>query len=144
LSSLSVLILTTCFSLAMGYVISSRTESGGVPDPHANDSVLPQLQFVIKTNGVYNISLAFVNVTYRERLDNILLNPNSEEEVTGLVAYLNGTALPSDAPITCSLNSGDSLRVDLTMPCTEFASGEELYLCIMGDCFMAGKTIKLP
>jgi hypothetical protein len=96
-----------------------------------------------KNNGVYNISLAFVNVTYNERLDNILLNPNSEEEVTGLVAYLNGTALPSGAPITCSLRSGDSLRVDLTVPCTEFASGEELYLCIMGDCFMSGKTVKL-
>jgi hypothetical protein len=78
-----VLIETFGFTLVFGAVLSSRYESGGVPGPHASDSVLPTLQGVTKSNGYYNISLAFVNVTYQERLDNILVNPNSPNDVTG-------------------------------------------------------------
>jgi hypothetical protein len=139
-----VLIETFGFTLVFGIVLSSRYESGGIPDPHANDSVLPKLQGVTKSNGYYNISLAFTNVTYRERLDNILVNPNSPEDVTGLIAYLNGTALDAGAPITRFLESGDSLQINLTLPCTEFASGSEIYLCVMGDHFGCGESVVLP
>jgi hypothetical protein len=144
LACLLVLIETFGFTLVFGAILSSRYESGGVPDPHANDSVLPVVQGVSKSNGCYNISLAFVNVTYRERLDNILVNPNSPEDVTGLVAYLNGTALDAGAPIACSLESGDSLQINLTLPCSEFASGSTIYLCAMGDHFGCGKSVVLP
>ena len=139
-----VLIETFGFTLVFGVVLSSRHESSGVSDPYGNDSVLPVLQGVSKSNGYYNISLAFVNVTYPERLDNILVNPNNPEDVMGLIGYLNGTALAFGAPITYALKSGDSLRVDLTLPCSEFASGSSIYLCVMGDCFGCGKSVVLP
>lgn len=138
-----VLIETFGFTLVFGYVLF-RQESGGVVDPHSNDSVFPRVQGVTKSNGYYNISLAFTNVTYPERLDNILVNPNSPVDVTGLIAYLNGTALEAGAPITWSLESGDSLQINLTLPCTEFASGSEIYLCIMGDYFGCGESVVLP
>lgn len=128
----------------MGYVISIRTESGGVPDPHANDSVLPKLESVTAREGCYHISLAFTNVTYAENLENIIINPRSSKPVTGLIAYLNGTALPEGAPVEHKFRSGDSLQVDLTLPQTEFDSGETIELCVMGDCFMSGQTVKLP
>jgi hypothetical protein len=137
-----VLIETFGFTLVFGCVLS-RQESSEVVDPHANNSVLPSVQGVTKSNGYYNISLAFTNVTYRENLDNILVNPNSPEDVTGLIAYLNGTALDAGAPITCSLESGDSLQIDLTLPCTEFASGSTINLCVMGTHFGCGKSVVL-
>lgn len=143
LSCLLILIETIGFSLVFGAVLS-RSESSGVADPHANDSVFPKVQEVTKSNGLYNIHLAFLNVTYSERLDNILLNPRSSETVTDLIAYLNGTTLAAGAPVTCSLESGDSLDVNLTFPCSEFASGSTIELCIMGDGFLCGKTVALP
>jgi hypothetical protein len=143
LALLLVFIETFGFTLVFGWVLSPH-ESGGVLDPHANDSVFPKVQGVTKSSGLYNISLAFINVTYAERLDNILVNPNSSETVTGLVAYLNGTALDEGAPITRQLKSGDSMQINLTLPCAEFASGETLTLCVMGDHFGCGTGVVLP
>lgn len=129
--------------LVFGYALS-RHESRGLADPHANDSVFPKLQGVTKSNGFYNISLAFINVTYAERLDNILVNPYSSEAVTDLTAYLNGMALDTGAPISYNLESGDSLQVNLTLPCAEFASGSTLALCVMGEHFGCGLSVVLP
>ena len=143
LACLLVFIETFGFTLVFGLVLSPN-ESGGVLDPHVNDSVFPKVQGVTKNNGFYNISLAFINVTYAERLDNILVNPNCPETVKGLVAYLNGTALDEGDPITCKLKSGDSMQINLTVPCTEFASGETLTLCVMGDHFGCGTSVVLP
>jgi hypothetical protein len=143
LSFLLVLIETVCFTLVFGAVLNYN-ESGGVVDPNSNDSVFPKVQSVTKSNGFYNIHLAFVNVTYPERLDNILINPHSSETITGLIAYLNGTALDAGAPITCGLESGDSLEINLTFPCIEFASGSTITLCVLGDCFGCGTNVVLP
>jgi hypothetical protein len=132
--------------VAMGYAISSRTESGGVPDPHVNDSVFPRLLAVTKNEGFYNVSLAFTNVSYAEALQNILVNPNSPQDTNGdgVVAYMNGTALKQDAPIAYCLKKGDSLQIDLTVPCQELESKAEPYLCVIGDHFGCGIPLKLP
>jgi len=143
LSCLLVLIGTVGFTLVFGAVLAYN-ESDGVVDPHSNDSVFPKVESVTESNGFYNIHLAFVNVTYRERLDNILINPHSSETITGLIAYLNGTALDAGAPVTCGLESGDSLEINLTFPCIEFASGSSITLCVLGDCFGGETSIVLP
>ena len=141
---LLIFIGTLSFTLAFAAVLAPRYESSGVPDSHANDSVLPKVQGVTKNNGFYNISLAFINVTYAENLENILINPNSSKDATGLVAYMNGTALDESTPIACKLESGDSMQINLTLPSSEFATGETVNLCVMGDCFGCGIPIVLP
>jgi len=141
---LLIFIGTLSFTLVFAAVLTPNHESSGVPDAHANDSVLPKLQGVTKNNALYNISLAFINVTYAENLQNILINPNSSKDVTGLVAYMNGTALAENSPITCKLESGDSMQINLTLPISEFATGETVNLCVMGDGFGSGIPIILP
>ncbi len=141
---LLILAGTLGFTLVFGALLTPRHESSGVPDPHANDSVFPKLQGVTKNNGLYNISLAFTNVTYPVKLDNVLINPNSSEDAAVLVAYMNGTALDEGAPIACGLKRGDSMQINLTLPINKFASGETLHLCVMGDCFGCGIPVVLP
>jgi hypothetical protein len=102
---------------------------------------LPYVQVVTRSNGYYNISLAFSNVTDPIRLDNILVNPNGQEDFDPTI-YMNGTIMKR-YPLG-SLKRGDSLQVNLTLPCSEFASKSSLYLCIMGDSFGCGKEITLP
>ena len=104
----------------------------------------PSFQGVTKNDGYYNISLAFKNVTYAERLDNILINPNSQENVIGLTAYLNGTAVNAPDPVSCNLQKGDSLQVNLVFPCTNFASGTTIHLDVIGDNFGCGGSVVLP
>jgi hypothetical protein len=120
--------------------ILPRQEYSGYGDSHSSD--LPYLQGVTKSYGYYNISLAFSNVTDSERLDNILVNPNSPETVTDLTIYVNGT-IANKYPFSY-LQSGDSLQVNLTLLCTAYASGSTLYLCVMGDTFGCGREVVLP
>ena len=141
---LLIFIETLGFTLVFATILTPHHETSSVLDPHVSDSILPKLQGVTKNNGLYNISLAFINVTYAEILYNILINPNSSEDVTDSVAYLNGTALDKGAPIACKLQSGDSMQINLTFPSNEFALGETVHLCIMGDCFGCGIPVVLP
>jgi hypothetical protein len=141
---LLIFIGTLSFTLVFAAVLTPGSESSGIPDPHANDSVLPKVEGITKNNGFYNISLAFINVTYAENLDNILINPNNSKATTGLVAYMNGTALDESAPIACKLAGGDSMQINLTLPSNEFASGETVNLCVMGEGFGCGIPVVLP
>jgi len=141
---LLVFIETLGFTLVFATILTYRHESGGIPDVHANDNVLPKLQDVTMSDGFYNISLVFTNTTYAERLDNILINPNSPNDVVGLVAYMNGTALIEGSPIACELEKGDSMQINLTLPSNEFASGETVYLSVIGDNFGCGIPVVLP
>lgn len=127
--------------VSLGYILP-RHVSYGQGDSHSAD--LPLVQEVTRNNGYYNISLAFSNVTDPIRLDNILVNPNSDENIKDLTFYLNGTALNAGDPARCNLKSGDSLQVNLTLPCTECASGSKLYLCVIADCIGCGEEIVLP
>jgi hypothetical protein len=122
--------------------ILNRHESYGQGDSHSSD--LPYVQGVTKSNGYYNISLAFSKVADPIRLDNILVNPHSEEPIKDLTFYLNGTAVNVEDPARYSLKSGDSLQVNLTLPCTEFAAGSAVYLCVMGDSIGCGLEVVLP
>ena len=110
-----------------------RPQVSGVPDSHSQD--LPILQGVTKNNGYYNITLAFTNVTDSETLNNILINPQISKTVTDSTFYLNGTAINPQDPVSCNLNSGDSLQINLTLPCTEFPSGSTITLQVMGEQF---------
>lgn len=122
--------------------ILPRNEANGYVDSHSSD--LPHFQGVTKSNGYYNISLAFSNVTDPERLDNILINPNSPEDITDLTFYLNGTTVNAPDPASYSLKSGDSLQVNFTFPCTEFTSGSTVLVYVMGDHFGWGTGVVLP
>ena len=117
-------------------------QSSGVPDSHSQD--LPNVAGVTKNNGYYNITLAFINVTDSETLDNILINPQSSKTVTDSTFYLNGTAINQQDPVSCNLKSGDNLQINLTLPCTEFPSGSTITLEVMGNCFGCGKAVVLP
>ena len=146
----SNLIALVCVIAAIGAISLSlvtlasinRYESNGYVDSHSSDSDFPYVQGVTKSNGYYNISLAFSNVTDPIRLDNILINPNSQENVTDLTIYVNGTTV-NTYPLSY-LHSGDSLQVNLTLPCTEYASGSTISLCVMGDCIGCGEGVVLP
>ncbi len=118
-----------------------RPRSSGVPDSHIQD--FPNVEGVTKNNGYYNISLAFINVTDNETLENILINPQSSKTVADSTFYLNGTAISQQDPVSCSLKSGDSLQINLTLPVTEFASGSTITLQVMGNSFGCGKAVVL-
>ncbi len=142
-----VLLCTACVAAALASSflttdILVRPQVSGVPDSHSQD--LPILQGVTKNNGYYNITLAFTNVTDSETLNNILINPQISKTVTDSTFYLNGTAINPQDPVSCNLNSGDSLQINLTLPCTEFPSGSTITLQVMGNSFGSGKTVVLP
>jgi hypothetical protein len=63
----------------------------------------PHLQGVTKNDNHYNVSFLFSKVAYNQTLNNILINPNSRENVVDLTAYLNGTAVGATDPISCRL-----------------------------------------
>ncbi len=121
-------------------IILPHNESSGYDNSYSID--LPVLQSVTKSNGYYNISLGFSSVINSERLDNILVNPNSPETATDVTIYVNGTAM-NTYPLSY-LKAGDSLQVNLTLPCTEYAPGSTISLCVMGDSFGCGIKAVLP
>ena len=143
----SRLIAFVCFAAAICFVslsvltldILNRHESSGYVDSRSSD--FPIVQDVTKSNGYYNISLEFSNVANPIRLDNVLINPNSQEDFNPTI-YVNGTIVKT-YPLS-SLKSGDSVQVNLTLPCSECASKSSLYLCVMGDSFGCGKEVTLP
>ena len=148
----SKIIALVCIIAAIGAVCSSvvtfaaisQHESHGGSYVNSHSSDCPCFQGVTKSNGYYNISLAFSNVTDPERLDNILINPNSQENISDLTFYLNGTAVNAPNPATYNLNSGDSLEVNFTVPCAEFASGSTMSVYVVGDSFGWGTEVVLP
>lgn len=77
-------------------------------------------------------------------MDNIIINPNSQENITDLTFYLNGTTVKAPDPASYNLKSGDSLQVNLTVPRTEFTSGSTIVICVMGDHFGWNKGVVLP
>ncbi len=140
-----ICILCAAAALASSFLTADfigRPQVSAVPDSHSKD--LPTLLGVTKNNGYYNISLAFTNVTDSETLDNILINPQSSKTVTDSTFYLNGTAINQQDPVGCNLKSGDSLQINLTLPCTDFPSGSTITLEVMGNCFGCSKAVVLP
>jgi hypothetical protein len=147
----SKLIALVCIIAAIGAICSSVVTFAvfGQHESQVGSSVnrssdYPVFQGVTKSNGYYNISLAFSNVYDPERLDNIVINPNSQENITGLTFYLNGTAVAPPNPASYSLKSGDSLQVNFTVPCSEFASGSTMLVYVVGDSFGWNTEVVLP
>ena len=140
-----------CIIAAIGAVCSSVVTFAALSqhEYHVGSSVnrssdYPVFQGATKGNGYYNISLAFSDVYNSERLDNILINPNSQENVTGLTFYLNGTAVAPPNPPSYDLKSGDSLQVNFAVPCSEFASGSTMLVYVVGDSFGWNTQVVLP
>ena len=146
------MIALVCIIAALGAVCSSvitfaaisQHESHGGLFVNSRSSDYPYFQGVTKSNGYYNISLAFSNVTDSERLDNVLINPNSQDNITDLTFYLNGTTIDAPNPAAYNLKSGDSLQVNFTVPCSEFASGSTMLVYVVGDSFGWNTEIVLP
>jgi hypothetical protein len=137
-----IIIAVTLISLSIGTIGTINcNESNGYADSHSSD--LPHFQGVTKSNGYYNISLAFSNVQDPIRIDNIIItNPNNHEDNINPTIYVNGTIMTT-YPLSC-LNSGDSLQINLTIPTAKYKPGTTLNLYVMGDCFGCGKTVVLP
>ena len=74
--------------LTLGYIQSIRQTTYGHPDSHASD--IPKIQKITNSNGYYNIPIAFSKVADPSRLDNILINPNSEVTVKDFTFHLDG------------------------------------------------------
>lgn len=105
----------------------------------------PSLQGITKKDDYYNISLAFSNVTYNERLNGIvIINSSNHENDINPTAYLNGTAVDATDPVSCNLQRGDSLQVNLVFPCANLDSGTTINIHVMGDIFGCGGSVVLP
>jgi hypothetical protein len=143
-------ILSTIFSITSILLISwSLVVLAGVTgafssNEHSWIADNPRLQGVTKNDNYYNVSLLFSNQAYNQTLNNILINPNSQEKVIGLTAYLNGTAVDSTEPISYTLQQGNSLQVNLVFPCTNFASGTSINIHVIGDTFGCSGFVVLP
>ena len=74
-----------------------------------------------KNNNLYNISIT-INASLPETINKLQLNEN----ITGLTTYVNGTTVNTANPLQIKLNSGDSIEVNLTMPCDEYSSVNEI------------------
>jgi hypothetical protein len=120
----------------------TRPQSIGASDYRSQD--LPNFQDVTKNNGYYNITLAFNKVIDSEKLNNIVINPQSGKMVNDSIFYLNGTAVSQQDPVSCNLKSGDSLQINLLLPCNEFPSGSTVNLEVIGNSFGCGKAVALP
>jgi hypothetical protein len=105
----------------------------------------PSLVGVAKSDGYYNISFAFSSVNYTRQLQNFLINPNSNDVVVGLKGYINGTAVNGENPVFSSLiDKGDSLQVNLLIPCADFSSGTTINVQVLGAGFGSSGKILLP
>lgn len=105
----------------------------------------PSLAGVVKSDGYYDISFTFSSVNYTRQLQNIMINPDSNDAVAGLKGNINGTAVNEENPVFSSLiNKGDSLQVDLLVPTADFLSGTTINVQVFGDCFGSGGTILIP
>jgi hypothetical protein len=105
----------------------------------------PSLMGVAKSDGYYDISFAFSSTNYTRQLQNIMINPNSNDAVVGLKGSINGTAVNEENPVFSSLiNKGDSLQVDLLVPTADFPSGTAINVQVLGSGFGCGGTILLP
>jgi hypothetical protein len=147
----SKMLASVCIIAAIGAVCSSVVTFAALSQHESQvgssvnrSSDYPYFQGVTKSNGYYNISLAFSKVYDSERLDNIIINPNSQENITGLTFYLNGTAVVAPNPASYNLKSGDSLQVNFTVPCSEFASGSTMLVNVVGDSFGWNTEVVLP
>lgn len=111
--------------------------------PWMSDS--PSLVGVTKDFDYYNISLAFSSINYSRELQNIIINPHSEEAVNGLFGYINGTTVKGPNPVFRSfIETGDNLQVNLMVPCEAFNSGTTIELQVFGAGFGCAGTILFP
>jgi hypothetical protein len=124
-----------------GLANMNQPEFYGNIDAHSSD--LPYFQQVTKSNGYYNIALAFSNVADPISVDNIIVNPRSED-AQDAVFYLNGTAVNASEPVRFNLKSGDSLQINITLPCTKYAQGSTVELWLTGNSIGYNREITLP
>lgn len=105
----------------------------------------PSLVGVTKNDDYYKISLAFSSVNYTRQLQNIMINPSSNDAVVGLKGYINGTAVNVEKPVFSYLiNKNDNIQVDLLVPCADFSSGTTINVQVFGEGFGSCGTILLP
>ncbi len=142
--ALSIAFVVISVALICWTILVVAAESGFfVCNGWASDN--PSLVGVRKADGYYNISFAFSSANYTRQLQNVLINPNSNNEVVGLKGYINGTAVNEENPVFSSLiNKGDSLQVNLLIPSADFHSGTNIDVQVLGDCFGSSGTILLP
>lgn len=136
-----VSVLTTSLTIVMFSSILPSHESRG-----GSLSGISYVKGVTKSNGYYNISLLIPNVsnvTSSERLDNFGINQMSQEDLPDLIIYINGTAVDTSNPLRYNLKSCDSLQVNLMVPCTDYASGSTINVCLWGDPMLFGEPVVL-
>jgi hypothetical protein len=130
--SLTVIIFTS--------ILPHHESYGGSP------SGISYIKGVTKSNGYYDISLlipSVSNVTASERLDNFGINQISQEDLPDLIIHINGTAVDTSNPLRYNLKSCDSLQINLIVPCTNYASGSTINVCLWGDPILWSEPVVL-
>jgi hypothetical protein len=121
-------------------VLSWLTASGNSSSEQGIPNIdFPSWQGVTKSAGYYNVSLSFSNLTDPLTLTNIFVDPWSIQNYSAPTFYFNGT-LENHFPLT-ALGIGDSLHVSLTFPCSEYASGTNLDVDVVGAFGMANSAV---
>ncbi len=89
--------------------------------------------FITKSRDAYNLSFTLPNANYTRELQNIIINPRSDEPKTGLTEYINGTVVNGTNPISKAIiKAGDNLQVNLMRPYTAFKSGTTIEVQVLG------------
>jgi hypothetical protein len=105
----------------------------------------PALTGVTRSNDHYNLSFAFSSANYSRELQNIIINPQSDGTITGLMGYVNGTIVNGPNPVfKYCLQANDTLNVNVMIPCEDFNPGTVVDVMVMGSGFGCGGTVLLP
>jgi hypothetical protein len=122
-SSVCIVILIVAVSLSIVVMFfENQYEEAHINFGPVEETVSLDFQSVTRISGYYNICLA-VNTSTPTTIDKLLINP---EEVNGLNIYLNGIAVDMAKPLNYHLNSGDYVKVNFALPCTEYASNSRM------------------
>ena len=123
----TICIICVSAALASSFLTAAslnHSQSGGFADSHSSD--FPTVQAATKNSGYYNVTLAFTNVTDPERLDNILINPQSSKTVTDATFYSTAQLLTSRNQYAAAWKTVTASKSTLHCPAVNFLQAQKL------------------
>jgi len=121
-------------ALCMGWVVLAENSQPQFTGRPVQEGLQIEPRALTKNNSLYNISL-IINAFDTETINKLQLNEN----ITGLITYVNGTIVNTANPLKIKLNSGDLIEVNFTLPGDEYSSFRKsqyfrLMLCTIWIC----------
>ena len=108
-------------ALCMGWVVLAENSQPQFTGRPVQEGLQIEPRALTKNNSLYNISL-IINAFDTETINKLQLNEN----ITGLITYVNGTIVNTANPLKIKLNSGDLIEVNFTLPGDEYSSFKEI------------------